>query len=68
VPLAAWNPSHKLVAWDPSIDGRKQADGMRVYVWTINAPEHVCRLAWAGADGIITDDPRSAMKVLGIEA
>jgi glycerophosphoryl diester phosphodiesterase len=37
----------------------------RIHVWTVNAPEDITRLRDWGADGIITDDPGTAVRVLG---
>lgn len=37
----------------------------RVHVWTANEPEDIRRLRDWGADGIITDDPATAVKALG---
>lgn len=38
--------------------------GKRVYAWTVNAPGEVRRLAAAGADGIVTDRPLMARRIL----
>jgi len=40
------------------------AQGKRVHVWTVNEPEDMRRLAEWGVDGIFTDDPELAVKVL----
>ncbi len=37
---------------------------LEVYVYTVNAPQEMMRLAVAGADGIFTDNPALAMQVL----
>ncbi len=37
----------------------------RVVAWTVNDPEMVLRCAAWGVDGVITDDPRMALSVLG---
>lgn len=37
----------------------------RVHVWTVNAPEEINQLKEWGVDGIITDDPQTAVHVLG---
>jgi glycerophosphoryl diester phosphodiesterase len=37
----------------------------RVHVWTVNTPEEINRLKEWGVDGIITDDPQTAVNVLG---
>jgi glycerophosphoryl diester phosphodiesterase len=41
-----------------------QGIGRRIYAWTVNDPEEMRRLADWGIDGIITDDPALAVKVL----
>ena len=55
--------------------GRRQAEalvadahdrGLRVNVWTVNAPVTITRLAAAGVDGLITDVPDVARRTLGI--
>jgi glycerophosphoryl diester phosphodiesterase len=43
-----------------------QALGLRVYVYTVNKPQEIRHFAAAGADGIFTDDPALAMRVLGL--
>ncbi len=42
--------------------------GIRVHVWTVNREGDMRRLLDAGADGIITDDPRLLKKVVGSRA
>jgi glycerophosphoryl diester phosphodiesterase len=37
----------------------------RVHVWTANSPEQITRLKDWDVDGIITDDPQMAIRVLG---
>lgn len=37
----------------------------RVHVWTANTPEDITRLRDWGFDGILTDDPQLAVRVLG---
>ena len=36
----------------------------RVHVWTVNLPEEINRLKEWGVDGIITDDPQTAVRAL----
>jgi glycerophosphoryl diester phosphodiesterase len=37
----------------------------RVHVWTVNKPEEIAQLKEWGVDGIITDDPQTAVHALG---
>jgi glycerophosphoryl diester phosphodiesterase len=39
-------------------------NGMKVYVWTINDSPDIAGAALLGVDGVVTDDPRSTMKLL----
>jgi glycerophosphoryl diester phosphodiesterase len=48
---------HYSVASPAAID-RAHELGAAVYVWTVDDPERVAGLVQAGADGIITNDPR----------
>jgi glycerophosphoryl diester phosphodiesterase len=41
-----------------------QKQGVRVNVWTVDEREDIARLAAAGVDGIITNDPDVALEVL----
>ena len=36
--------------------------GMKVYTWTLNAPEDISGTALMGVDGIVTDDPAATAK------
>ena len=40
------------------------AKGMKVYVWTVDDPYRMVELAYLGVDGIITNNPVMAFKVL----
>jgi glycerophosphoryl diester phosphodiesterase len=37
----------------------------RVHVWTVNAPSEIRKLKEWDVDGIITDDPQTAVRALG---
>ncbi len=45
---------------------RAHAQGMKVYVWTVNDPMQMWVLISRGADGIITDDPAMMHKVMEV--
>jgi glycerophosphoryl diester phosphodiesterase len=44
---------------------REHDRGRRVHVWTVNKEADILRLRDMGVDGIFTDDPYNALKVLG---
>ncbi len=44
---------------------RWQAAGRRVHVWTVNAEADLARLFAEGVDGVFTDDPALALRLLG---
>jgi len=48
----------------PAMLAREHAFGRRVNVWTVNRPEDMRRLFNVGIDGIITDDPLLARRVM----
>ena len=39
--------------------------GRRVHVWTVNDQSDIARLSEWGVDGILTDDPKAALRTLG---
>jgi len=43
---------------------RWHAQGLKVAVWTVNAPDEITNLCRLGVDGIITDDPGTARHAL----
>ncbi|MEJ2752917.1 MAG: glycerophosphodiester phosphodiesterase family protein, partial [Chloroflexota bacterium] len=43
---------------------RATAAGKDVYAWTVNDPISMSRMIWLGVDGLITDDPALARKVV----
>ena len=51
------NTTEKLIA-------QAHRRGQRVYVWTVNDPNDMRKLANWGVDGIFTDDPQLAVKTL----
>lgn len=58
----ALHPNIKDV--DAGLIARAHASGKRVNIWTVNEPDDIKRLIGWGADGIITDDPALANRVL----
>jgi len=59
----ALNPFHSDAS--AGLVERVHAAGKRVYVWTVNAEEDIKRMLDLGVDGIITDDPGFALRLLG---
>ena len=52
-------------AWNEALVKQVKDAGLELYVWTVNKPSDVKRLAALGVDGITTDDPvmmRTALK------
>jgi glycerophosphoryl diester phosphodiesterase len=60
---AAFHPNLKNVTF--GLVNRVHAAGKRVHVYTVNDVEDIKRLVGIGVDGIFTDDPGQALKVLG---
>ncbi|MGB5757829.1 MAG: glycerophosphodiester phosphodiesterase [Acidimicrobiales bacterium] len=54
---------HDLLV-DRGFVARAHDAGLQVNVWTVDDPERVVELAGFGVDGIITNDPRSAVAAL----
>lgn len=54
-----------LIDVNPEFVKREHRLGRRVHVWTVNRDKDILRLKEMGVDGIFTDDPLNAMKVLG---
>lgn len=57
-----WSPYHKEV--DAAAIKEAHDLGLKVVVWTVNAPEDIHRLLEMGVDGIITDYPDRARSVM----
>jgi len=60
---AAFHPNSRNVTL--GLVNRAHAAGKRVHVWTVNDVVETKRLVGLGVDGIFTDDPAQAMKILG---
>ncbi len=58
----AVNPHTAAV--DRSFVEKAHAVGLAVNVWTVNEPEQVAELRRIGVDGVITDDPAMARRVI----
>jgi glycerophosphoryl diester phosphodiesterase len=59
---AAWSPNFQALTRERLADAK--ARGLRVVTWTVNAPADMARLVDWGVDGLITDYPDRARKVL----
>jgi len=58
----ALNPHSAAV--DRSFVEKAHAGGLEVNVWTVNEPERVAELVALGVEGVITDDPAMARRVV----
>lgn len=58
----AWAPHYGDI--DAAAVAAAHARGLRVLVWTVNAPADLRAMAGCGVDGVITDYPTRAMAVL----
>jgi glycerophosphoryl diester phosphodiesterase len=61
----AVNPELAHVSDDPqtAISSIQEA-GLKAIVWRVNEPEDIAMLFRSGADGVITDDPALARRVI----
>jgi glycerophosphoryl diester phosphodiesterase len=59
---AVWSPNHASVTRDRLADAK--ARGLRVVPWTVNNPVDMARLVDWNVDGLITDYPDRARRVL----
>ena len=59
---AVWSPCYRDLTEETLAEAH--ALGLRVVVWTVNDVEEMLALARLGVDGIITDYPNRALKVL----
>lgn len=50
---------------DSELVNRVQSAGKRIHVWTVNPEKDLKRMISFGVDGIITDDPKLALGLLG---
>ncbi len=50
---------------NPALIDRVHATGKRIHVWTVNVEEDLLRMISLGVDGIFTDDPGLALRLLG---
>ncbi len=61
--MDALNPH--LRSLEPGLVDKVHAAGKSIYVWTVNFEADIERMVGLGVDGIITDDPALALRVLG---
>jgi glycerophosphoryl diester phosphodiesterase len=54
-----------IVETNPGLVNRVHAAGKRLNVWTVNDEADMKRMIGLGVDGIITDDPALALRLLG---
>jgi glycerophosphoryl diester phosphodiesterase len=54
-----------LVDVNAGLINRVQATGKRIHVWTVNSEEDLMRMIGLGVDGIFTDIPGLALRLLG---
>ncbi|MEA3351762.1 MAG: glycerophosphodiester phosphodiesterase family protein [Chloroflexota bacterium] len=70
-PLGRWVPHQALNSavrdLTKGLIARKQNNGYRVYVYTVNNPEQISRFLKWGVDGIFTDDPPLARRTIKAE-
>ncbi len=57
-----WSPHHSELT--PHLLERAKRAGLQVVPWTVNKPADLIRLAGWGVDGLITDDPVAARRLL----
>jgi glycerophosphoryl diester phosphodiesterase len=60
---AIWSPYFRDI--DPDLVTQTHQLGLKVVVWTVNAPEDIARMIDIGVDGIISDRPDLLRKVAG---
>ena len=58
----AVNPNHEFISQEYVNDAHKR--GLKVYVYTVNHPEDIAHMQELGVDGIITDYPGEALRIL----
>jgi len=59
---AVWSPNHASVTRERIVEAR--ALGLKVIPWTVNEPADMARLVEWGVDGLITDYPDRARRVM----
>jgi glycerophosphoryl diester phosphodiesterase len=73
VPFGSAEYAEKLGAYSVNVDFEgatpefledAHSRGIKVFVWTVNEPEMILELEKLGADGVITDFPDKARKLL----
>lgn len=64
--VQAVHPEHTLV--DETLVAKAHRLGLRVHTWTVNNADRQRQLAAWGVDVLMTDDPKSALEVVGASA
>jgi glycerophosphoryl diester phosphodiesterase len=60
VPVQGLGLNRKLI-WSRAVVQRLHRQGLKVFVWTVNRPDEMRRLAAWGVDGLITNHPDRAL-------
>jgi glycerophosphoryl diester phosphodiesterase len=61
----AWHPHERIVT--RSLIKRKKRSGKKLFVWTVNEPENLKKLSEYEIDGIISDNVRTARRIIDEE-
>lgn len=63
--IEALHPGYRALGGGKGFVEACHADGLRVHVWTVDAPHAVRGMARAGVDAVITNCPDRALRALG---
>lgn len=62
--LNAYSLNLSFAQMTPELIAKSQGAGLKVFVYTVNEPEHIKTCKTLGVDGIYTDFPESTLKLL----